>query len=419
MDLSIIIPTYNEGENIRELLQGIKAVVQELNNNYEIMVVDGGSTDGTERYAGDAGAAVYRQRLLGYGNALKEGFEIAKGEYIITMDADLSHEPGYIKDLWDKRDEAELVIASRYVKGGKADMPLGRKFLSIFLNEVYTYALSLPYKDISSGFRLYNKEVLKEISLNYTGFSMLQELLNKIHCNGYRILEVPFHYRPRMHGKSHVRLFKMAFSYIGTLFSMWKLRNSIDSADYDERAYNSRIIPQRYWQRKRYSIVMGMLNSKDEILDIGCGTSRIIKDLPKAVGLDISHKALRYLSKSRDLLVEANITNLSFKENVFKTVICSQLIEHIPKQDFKLDEIERVLGKNGVLILGTPDYSRKWWCFVEWVYKKVIPGGYGVQHITHYTSNELINIFINRGWQVLDKRYVLGGEVIFKLKWEG
>jgi len=419
MDLSIIIPTYNEGENIRELLNGVKAVVSQLTGNYEIIIVDAGSEDKTEHYALAEGTVFCRQALPGYGNALKEGFCLSKGRYVITMDADFSHEAVYIRNLWDNRNNAELVVASRYINGGRADMPWFRKALSIFLNNVYAWILSLPYKDLSSGFRLYNGDVLKEISLVDTGFSMLQELLTKIHCKGYRILEVPFYYKPRRYGSSHVRLLRMAFSYLGTLAGMWRLRNSLVSADYDEQAYNSRIIPQRLWQRKRVSIIMQMIG-KDQgegILDIGCGTSRLIQSMPEAVGIDINHKVLRYLGKNRGLLVEAGIRNLPFKDNTFRTIICSEVIEHIPRQEFRLDEVERVLVRDGIFILGTPDYSRKWWCFVEWVYKKILPGGYGVQHITHYTSRELVRMFNNRGWKVLGKRYVLGGEVIFKLKY--
>lgn len=416
MDLSIVIPTYNEGENIKELLQSIRQVVSGLTNDYEIIVVDGGSMDGTYKYARQLGAVFYKQILPGYGGALREGFRLAKGDYILTMDADLSHQPSYIRDLWDNRNKAELVIASRYVDSGRADMPLGRKVLSIILNKIYGYILSLPYKDLSSGFRLYNKDVLSEIELTELGFSMLQEALTKIHCNGYRILEVPFCYKPRRYGRSHVRLLKMAFSYLCTLFRMWRLRNSIESADYDERAFNSRILPQRLWQRRRYKIIMGMLDSRDRILDIGCGTSRIIKGLPNAVGLDINHKVLRYLGNKRNLLVEASIKDLPFKNGVFNIVICSEVIEHIHREDFKINEIRRVLVQDGVFILGTPDYGRIWWRIVEWIYKKIIPTGYGKQHITHYTSEQLINMFNNKGWEILDRRYVFGGEVVFKVR---
>ena len=357
-----------------------------------------------------------RQILPGYENALKEAFELARGEYIITMDADFSHQPAYLEDLWKNRNQAELVVASRYVEGGKADMPRLRKVLSVILNKVYTWTLSLPYRDISSGFRLYKKSVLEEIELHFTGFSMLQELLTKIHCGGYRVVEIPFSYHPREHGRSHVKLFKIAFSYLATLGSMWRLRNSVDSTDYDLRAYNSRILPQRYWQRKRYRIIMDMLDAGDGILDIGCGTSKIIHDLPRAVGLDINHNSLRYLAKSRNLLVEAGIKDLPFKNSAFDTIICSEVIEHIPAEEFRIEEVERVLCPGGVFILGTPDYSNSWWGLVEWVYKKIIPGGYADQHITHYTSKGLKDIFTARGWEIIDKKSVLGMEVVFKAR---
>jgi dolichol-phosphate mannosyltransferase len=416
MNLSIVIPAFNEKENLIKLIPEIRKIISEITNSYEIIVVDKGSADGTLELDLGLNTKIIKQKMPGYGGALREGFNLSKGEYIITMDADQSHEPLYVKDLWEKRNEADLIVASRYVSGGRADMPYIRKLLSIFLNELYTYVLSLPYKDISSGYRLYNANIVKAIHLTKSGFSMLQELLSKFHCEGYKIIEVPFSYKPRIHGESTVRLWRMASSYLVTLFEMWKLRNSLDSADYDERAYKSRILPQRYWQRKRYKIVTNMLKHKDNVLDIGCGTSKIIQSMPKAVGLDLNHRSLRYLNKKGNISVEGAIEELPFKNSIFETVICSQLIEHIPKENFKPEEIERVLKRKGIFILGTPDYEKKWWCFTEWVYKKLIPGGYGMQHITRYTSSEIENIFCKRGWKILDKKYVLGMEVIYKLQ---
>jgi dolichol-phosphate mannosyltransferase len=419
MELSVVIPAFNEKENLLSLIPELEATVSDITNDFEIIVVDGGSKDGTFSSVFGSKTKVVNQEIPGYGGALKEGFKQAKGDYILTMDADYSHKPLYIKKMWELKNNAELIIASRYVEGGSAEMPFFRKFLSIVLNKLYTWVLHIPYKDISSGYRMYKKKILNGVTLNSNGFAMLEELLVKVHCDGWRVLEVPFEYAPRQAGSSTVnvkRLIKFACSYSVTLVEMWKLRNSLDSADYDYRAYYSRILPQRLWQRKRYNVVMDMLDNKDRVLDIGCGSSKIIKDIPQMVGLDINHRTLRYLSKDGYKVVEGDITSLPFKDGSFETVICSQVIEHIPQEKFDLKEIKRVLQKDGILILGTPDYDRKLWHIVEWIYGKVIPNGYAEQHITHYTYDGLKKMLEDDGWQVIDFKYVYGMELVIKAK---
>src|SRR2546427_12331348 len=82
-------------------------------------------------------------------------------------------------------------------------------------------------------------------------FDMLEEILIRVHAEGWRILEIPFHYMSRGSGSSHVRLFKFGWAFAKTLVRMWRLRNSVAAADYDHRAFNSPIWLQRYWQRTR------------------------------------------------------------------------------------------------------------------------------------------------------------------------
>ena len=121
-DLTIIIPALNEQENLRLLLPQIQDVLHDLAIRSEVIVVDGGSHDETQQVASAAGARVVEQSERGYGGALIAGFAAAKAPYVATMDADLSHPPVFLKDFWQQRDQADLLVASRYVKGGRADM---------------------------------------------------------------------------------------------------------------------------------------------------------------------------------------------------------------------------------------------------------------------------------------------------------
>lgn len=103
LDISVLIPALNEEENITHLIPRVKKVVEKLTPKFEIVVIDGGSTDGTKEIAIQSGARIVLQTKPGYGVALKQGFESSSGEYIITMDADLSHEPEFITRMWKER----------------------------------------------------------------------------------------------------------------------------------------------------------------------------------------------------------------------------------------------------------------------------------------------------------------------------
>src|SRR3989304_3022795 len=108
----------------------------------EILVVDGGSTDGTPRWAAEAGARVLTQPGRGYADALLAGLRAARGRFVLTLDADYSHDPDFVDALWARRAAADLVVASRYVPGGHAPMPLARKLLSRVLHAVRRWACS-------------------------------------------------------------------------------------------------------------------------------------------------------------------------------------------------------------------------------------------------------------------------------------
>ena len=224
MDVSLVIPTLNEAGNIGEVVQRARIVFAELGVQHEIMIVDGGSTDATCTEAETAGARVLREDGLSYGHALRHGFEEARGEVILTMDSDLSHEPEFIETMWRNRDLADIIIASRYVPGGKADMSGFRYVLSRILNTVFTLILRIPVKDISSGFRLYRRSALQTIQITARDFDVLEEILIKLYVRGHKVREVPFHYKPRKEGKSHAKLFRFAIAYVRTLCKMCRIR---------------------------------------------------------------------------------------------------------------------------------------------------------------------------------------------------
>src|SRR5256712_6671036 len=380
--LAVVIPALNERENLDLLIPAVKEVVAAIGLTIEILVVDGGSTDGTPQAATRWGARVVVQRERGYGCALLAGFADTTAPYIVTMDADLSHRPVFLEEFWRRRDEAEVLIASRYVHGGRADMGRFRRLLSHILNRTYSRVLSFPLRDLSSGVRMYHRDVLMGLALVARDFDMLEEVLIRVHAEGWRILEIPFHYMSRGSGRSHVRLFKFGWAFAKTLVRMWRLRNSVAAADYDHRAFDSPIWLQRYWQRTRHRIVLGFLEDRKSVLDIGCGSSRIIQDLPDAVGLDILQHKLRWRQARHRLLVLASCDRLPFRAKIFGMVVNSEGVEHIPDSPEIWSEMWRVLRPGGVLVLGTPDYGRWLWWVLEWIYGKSLVGAYAQGHMT-------------------------------------
>jgi len=416
--LSILIPAKNEGDSIGSLIVRIQRIVSELTTSAEVLVIDAGSSDDTCSIALSLGAKVCRQKEPGYGGALRSGFAAASGQFIITMDADFSHDPVFLRSFWAHRHAADVLIASRYVPGGQSRTGLLRKFLSRLLNASYRWALSLPIRDLSSGFRMYCRELVVSPPTQSIGFEILEEIIIKLYAQGFCIREIPFEYRPRRYGTSKARLIQFGISLLKTLFHFWKLRNSLFFCDYDERAYWSRLLPQRYWQRRRYALVMELLETQnirptDTILDIGCGCSQIFQDLPGTpIGLDISLPKLRYLRKSKKGLVNGDLNALPFRACSVDRMICSQVIEHMPRAD--LEELNRVLKEGGLLVIGTPDYGRPYWPVIEWFYSKIIPAGYADEHINRYSLKRLAEELKAAGFLVSETRYILGAELIVK-----
>jgi dolichol-phosphate mannosyltransferase len=390
IELAVVIPALNEATNLDRLLPRIHSVLSRMRLRTAVYVVDGGSEDETSAVVARQGATLLRQRGKGYGGALRTAFEDIEAESILTLDADFSHHPAIIEYLYALRDRADIVIASRYIRGGNAGMPWGRLALSYILNTLFRFLLDLPIHDLSSGFRLYRRSVVQSLDLKHDTYAILQEVLIKAYCQGYQIIETPFHYRPRQAGHSHARVLRFGVDYLSVLWEMWQLRNSIRSADYDTRAFHSRIPLQRWWQRRRYEIILNFIGDRMNVLDVGCGSTQILNGAPQMVGIDILASKLRFMRRPGRRLINASLYALPFRDEAFEVVVCSQVIEHVPEREEVFTELIRLVKPGGSLILGTPDYGSWQWPVIERIYDFVQPAGYADEHITHYTRNRLI-----------------------------
>ena len=414
MDLSIILPVVNERDNLIVLIPRMRALMEREGIRFEIVVVDGNSSDGTREAATELGARVVSERRRGYAGALETGFAEARGDYVLTLDADMSHDPAFVSRMWRARDHADIIIASRYVHGGIAYTEFIRDWLSRVLNFGMRSMLSMPVRDMSSGFRLYRREALADLDIQSHNFEVQEEVLVKAFAHGFSISEVPFTYFPRGAGRSHARVLRFGIDLARAAMKLWTLRNSIASADYDDRAFYSIIPIQRYWQRKRHRIATSWARDADRTLDIGCGSSVIIQSLNNAVGMDVSIGKLRFLRRHGIPLVRGSAFALPFSDSSFDCVISSQVIEHIPYEESLFTEMSRVLTPGGTLIIGTPDYDTRGWRIIEPLYGRLIPGGYRDEHITHYTRESLTRILSKHGFVAQEAAYVARSELIMR-----
>lgn len=238
MEKLVIIPTYNEKENI----SGIVRAILSLNKNYHVLVIDDGSPDGTAEIVRQLQILHPRELFLeerkgksGLGTAYIHGFKWAISrdyQYIFEMDADFSHNPADLDRLYDACHSglADVAIGSRYVKGGgTVNWPRNRILLSKG-GSLYTRMITLmPVKDTTAGFMCYRKEVLDAMNLNelhFLGYAFQIEMKFAAWKLGFKIVEVPIVFEDRKHGTSKMHKGIVKEGILGVLklrfYSMFK-----------------------------------------------------------------------------------------------------------------------------------------------------------------------------------------------------
>lgn len=228
--LSVILPSYEEAGNLCWLLPELKSQITALGITFEILVVDTETPrDQTPTICQD-NEVLYIPREGGalYSHALRTGISKSRGQWILCMDADGSHSPSFVPIMWEARDRADLVIASRYVKGGGTENPAVLIFLSYLVNVVFRVVLGIRCRDLSNSFRLYHGDDLRSLHLECRNFDIVEEILLKLALRDSRfsILELPFTFQARKEGKTKRDLLAFMFSYLGTLRRLRQLKKS-------------------------------------------------------------------------------------------------------------------------------------------------------------------------------------------------
>ncbi len=212
----IVLPTYNERENIVPFLRAARAATVNLTGPVNVLVIDDNSPDGTAELARSVGAELGNVEVIvrpgkdGLGSAYRAGFRRALDDgydVIVSMDADMSHDPTVIPEMLRLIEGgADAVVGSRYVPGGgTTDWPIHRQLLSKWGNTYTRGVLRLTPRDCTSGFRAYRSDVLATIdpaSTTAEGYAFLTELVRRMTRHGYSVAETPIVFRDRIKGKS-------------------------------------------------------------------------------------------------------------------------------------------------------------------------------------------------------------------------
>lgn len=396
----IVIPTYNEVENVEKLYFRIKR----LKINAGILFIDDNSPDGTATIIRKISSRdksvtlISRKNKMGIGSAHLAGIEFAykKGfKTLITMDSDFTHNPEDILKLLNKKDKANIVIGSRYI-GSKSlsGWNIFRKTLTLVAHFLTKKLLKMPY-DATSAFRLYNlnkipKGVLSRVES--IGYSFFFESIFILFINGFKITEVSIKLPARTYGTSKMTSKDIIKSFLFLIQTYYLSRTYRDSYIYTPQI----LIPKKergkeeiewdeYWQFQRKNkkilydsiaifyrkyIIKQCLNShikrlfkpKAKILHAGCGGGQVDSDIinyADITGLDISTGALnlyKRLYKNNCHVIYGSVFNIPADDESFDGVYNLGVMEHFTQKDIKqiLDEFNRVLKKDGKIVLFWP-----------------------------------------------------------------
>jgi len=225
----ILLPTYNEKENIEQIIPAIL----EQDDRLFILVIDDNSPDGTGKIADRIASenprvmVLHREKKEGLGQAYIAGFKWALErdyDYIFEMDADFSHDPKYLSDFLDSIRENDIVLGSRYISGvNVVNWPIMRLLLSYYANVYTRIVTGLPLRDATGGFKCFRRKVLESINLDdvrSNGYSFQIEMSMRAHKKGFKIKEIPIIFYDRTAGVS-----KMSKGIVREAIVMvWRLR---------------------------------------------------------------------------------------------------------------------------------------------------------------------------------------------------
>lgn len=377
--ISLVIPIYNEADHIEDAIEQILTVLERMNKEYEIILAEDGSTDGSSEIA-DRLAAVnprirhsYSQTRLGRGKALRVAFMEAKGDIVLFMDADLSTNLRHVSELIEKIDEGyDIAVGSKMIHGAKVDRPLIRAVVSKTYNWFVRRLFDVTLTDMQIGFKAFRRSrlmpLLDEVEANHWFWDT--EVMLRAARKGYRIAEIPVEWTQGPDSK-----FNLIQDITSVAISLLRLRLTFlfekprctSSASYDFNAgateYDTILgESHKYYVQLKVGLLQEELKHRMgsvlslSLLDVGCGTGLAENLLGMRerylIGLDLAGDMLQ-IAKARcayaSYVCADSVGGIPFPDNTFDVVFCFALMHHLAQDQRQraIREIARVTKPNG------------------------------------------------------------------------
>lgn len=383
MKISIIMPAYNEEKTVASVLDKVLFIMLPQGMTREVIIIDDGSQDKTAAILGyykkHQDIKIIYQANKGKTAALVRGIGEATGDIILIQDADLEYTPEDYPVLIEPiiNNKALVVYGSRF-KGVINGMHYINRIANLISNITVNLLFNTKITDINTGYKVFKKSVLDEITIAATGFSFETEVTAKLLNKGYKIYEVPITYTARSKKEGKKMTWSMALRMYWKIIE-YRFRNANYSGVHKE--VNSELYSREFfltcndgfeefkdgcslsYNKKK---ILSLLDLRPDLhfLDIGCGRGEILKHSEKlgvfVYGIDYSGEAIAIANdilknSSRAKLIKADCTRIPFKDNFFDRVLIGDLLEHLSyKKGIRLlEEANRVLKPGGTLLLHT------------------------------------------------------------------
>jgi dolichyl-phosphate beta-glucosyltransferase len=383
VDISIVIPAFNEAKRLPLFLQQVISFCDSSKKIYEIIVVDDGSNDETPQVTTSYKNRFANLRIIslrknmGKGYAVKRGFLEANGEIAVLLDADGSVAPQEIEKNLDYilKEGYHIFVGSRVLQGKNQILKVKwyRKLIGTIFNFFVHIFLFKNIKDTQCGFKMFRKDVVKPLfSRSYlSGFGFDVEILYLAHKMGYRVKEEPVSW---IHVKgSKINLLIDSIRMFLNILQVrnWHCTPINPFAQYmgpDEYRYMYELENYHWWFVARRNLLAHLINSfknlSPKILDVGCGTGANLlafSNLGEAFGIDVSDKAIEFC-KQRGLrqVSQCPVESINFEDKAFDIITCIDVLEHVTNPIKALLEINRVLKDSGRAIITVPAFRIIW-----------------------------------------------------------
>lgn len=371
--ISIFFPCYNDSATIGSLIANADAVAQEFTDDYEIIVVDDGSTDQSRQILLSLKEKYGRLRLIfheanrGYGAVLKSGFYNATKELVFYTDGDGQYDVYELRKLIPVMQEGIDTVNGYKIM--RADH-FYRKIIGKFYLWITRLLFNFHVKDVNCDFRLIRRRVFDNLSLEYNSGIICVEMIKKMEDNGCRFAEVAVSHYYRQHGRSQFFNFQRIFAVAKDILKLWweiMICKKIYISYKHGALYNilRMIIENNFKVQKKIVKKELISNGKGNILDIGCGTGILscLFDGADYTGIDISPACINYaIRKYRRNFEIMDATQLKFSDSSFDNILIFGIIHHFNNKNARtvISEVRRVLKEKGkvIAIEDVPTISR-------------------------------------------------------------